>query len=133
MSTTKSQIFFYPSWVKFAGLALIVLAIGIFVFRIAQYGITDVVGLSAPVAFGLMMVFFSKEKIMDERCVFLKFKALAVSLPVTAVLVSAYNYSKNFNGYSIETDSWFSVSAFEALSVLLIIAIVHFYYFNARD
>lgn len=128
MNSVKSKMFFYPSWMKYAGMALIVFAIGIFVSRIVQFGITDLVGFSTPLAFGLMMIFFSKERVMDERNIYFKFKSIAISVPITAVLVSAYNYTKNFKGYSIGTDSWYSISAFESLSIMLLIAIAHYYY-----
>ncbi len=123
----------YPYWGRILGMVFIVAGIVIFLKRVFQYGIFDLSGASLPIGFGLMMVFFSKEKDFDERIAYLKFKALAVAVPVATILTMLINYSQNFQDYSIETDTWFSISAFEFLSIVLIIAIGWFYYLRYRE
>lgn len=128
-----SPVFIYPSGMKFLGLAMIFFAILIFVYRITTYNIMDTAGASFPIAFGLILIFFSREKDQDERTVYLKFKALALGVPLAAVITMGINYLHNFNGYSIETDSWYSISAFEYLTVALLLALVSFYYLRYKE
>ena len=123
----------YPRWTKWIGWALILWAVSFFLYRSLHYGVVDVVGASFPVAMGLILIFFSREKEFDERIVYLKFKSLALSVPMTAILVSLINYSRNFSSYSVETDSWYSISAFEFLSITLIVSIGLFHYLRYKE
>ncbi|WP_421871003.1 hypothetical protein [Marinoscillum sp.] len=123
MTKTGLPLFLYPSWMKVLGLLFIVGGLIIFFHRISQYDIIDFAGLSFPVAVGLTFIFFSRGKEFDERIVFLKFKALAIAVPLVAFATMLINYYFNFEGYSIEADSWFSISAFEYLSLTLIVAL----------
>jgi len=123
----------YPYWGRFFGLFLILIGILIFFVRVNRYDIVDLAGLSFPLAIGLMMVFFSKEKDFDERIAYLKFKSLTVAVPIAAIATMLINYVRNFTGYSIETDSWFSISAFEYLTMALLIAIGWFHYLKIRE
>ncbi len=133
MKNSFSSAFIYPYWMKIFGLLIILAGIGIFIYRISKFDILDLTGVSFPLAMGLVFIFFSKEKDFDERIAFLKFKALAVAVPIAAAIVMAINYSQNFQNYSIETDSWFSISAFEYLSITLLIAMGWFYYLKYKE
>ena len=133
MKKSMMPTFIYPRWSKLLGVIIIMIGIIIFLHRMFEYGIVDFAGGSFPVAIGLMIFFFSKEKDFDERTAYLKFKALASAIPVAAVITMVINYIKNFNGYSIETDSWFSISAFEYLSLTLAISIVWFQYLKLNE
>lgn len=133
MNKHSATIFIYPHWIKFFGLIFVFLTILLFSYRISLYGIVDFAGASFPVAIGLIMIFFSKEKTFDERIIYLKFKSLALSVPVAAVIVMGINYLENYDGYSFETDSWYSISAFEYLTITLTIAIGWFYYLRYRE
>jgi multisubunit Na+/H+ antiporter MnhB subunit len=93
----------------------------------------DFAGLSFPVAMGLIMIFFSREKVYDERIAYLKFRSLAAAVPLGALVAMLINYVQNYEGYSIETDSWYSISAFEYLSITLIIAIGWFQYLRVKE
>lgn len=130
---STSSIFIYPNKMKILGLVMIFLAIIVFMHRITTYAIVDVSAASFPIAFGLIMIFFSKEKDSDERTVYLKFKALALGVPLAAVIAMAINYGYNFKGYSIETDSWYSISAFEYLTLALLLALACFHYLKYKE
>lgn len=127
-----SSIFPYPHALKILGIAMIGFAVFMFVYRIMAYNIRDIAGASFPVAFGLILIFFSKEKEFDERTVYLKFKALAIGVPVAAAIVMLINYYFNF-GYSVETDRWYSISAFEYLSIALLFALAWFHYLKLKE
>ncbi len=133
MNTSKNLNFTYPFWIKILGVILILTGLGVFLFRSNVYEIEDFIGFSSPLSFGLMMIFFSKERVTDERTIYLKFKSLALAVPLAAILASIYNYSKNFKAYRINIDNWYSISAFEYLSITMLIALVTFHFLKARD
>ena len=133
MKKANIPIFLYPFWGKYAGLLIILFGFVVFFYRIIQYDIFDLTGVSFPVAIGLMMVFFTKEKDFDERVAYLKFKSLATAVPVAAIITMLVNYIENFSNYSIETDFWFSISAFEYLSIVLVIALGWFHFLKLKE
>lgn len=135
MSTKHStpSVFFYHNKMKILGVAMILFAILIFIYRITTFDIVDLAGASFPVGFGLMLIFFSKEKEFDERTVYLKFKALAIGVPMAALITMLINYFHNFSGYSIETDSWYSISAFEYLSIAMLLSLGWYQYLRIKE
>lgn len=130
---STSSIFVYPNKMKILGVIMIFLAVIIFIHRMTTYSIVDISAASFPIAFGLILIFFSKEKDSDERTVYLKFKALALGVPLAAVVAMVINYAYNFRGYSIETDSWYSISAFEYLTLALAFALACFHYLKYKE
>jgi len=132
MKKMASAPFIYPYWFRFLGLIVILVGMTVFLTRLYKYEIVDLSAAGFPVAMGLMFIFFSKEKTFDERIAYLKFKSLAVAVPVSAIIVMLINYSKNYGGYSIETDSWYSISAFEYLAIMLSLAIGWFQYLKIK-
>lgn len=133
MKKTAGLTFIYPFWGKIVGSIIIFIGIIIFLHRIIEYDIFDLSGGSFPVAIGLMMIFFSKEKDYDERIAYLKFKSLAAAVPVAGMITVLINYLENFNGYSIGTDSWYSISAFEYLTITMAIAIGWFHILKYKE
>jgi hypothetical protein len=133
MKRPGAPSFLYPSWGRAIGLIIMFLGIIIFLRRVFQYDIIDLAGGSFPLAMGLMMIFFSKEKDFDERIVYLKFKALAAAVPLAAVVTMIINYIKNYGDYSIENNAWFSISAFEYLTIVLAIAIGWLHYLKLKE
>ncbi|MEQ8473614.1 MAG: hypothetical protein RIC35_20620 [Marinoscillum sp.] len=131
----KSNIpnFTYPHWGRALGLIIIAMGIAIFTYRIIEFGIVDLHGASFPFAMGLMIIFFSRQRDFDERIAYLKFKSLAASIPLAAIIAMLINYSQNFVEYSIETDSWFSISAFQYLSIVMILALGWFHYLKIKE
>lgn len=133
MKKMGTPSFIYPYWGRVLGLIIILVGILIFLRRVIQYDIVDFTGASFPMAMGLMMIFFAKEKDFDERIAYLKFKSLAVAVPMAAVVTMIINYFENYAGYSIATDSWFSISAFEYLTITLAISIGWFNYLKYKE
>ncbi len=133
MNKSITPTFMYPGWFRILGIILILAGILVFVRRVVTYDIVDFAGGSFPVAMGLMMIFFAREKDFDERIAFLKLKALAAAIPIAAFITMGINYLENFEGYSIETESWFSISAFECLTITLLIAIGWFQYLKFKE
>jgi hypothetical protein len=133
MQKSVAPSFLYPYWTKVLGGLAILFGFIVFFYRLTAYQILDLGGLSSPVALGLIVIFFSKEKIYDERIAYLKFKSLAAAVPFGALVTMLINYSQNYAGYSIETDSWYSISAFEYLSITMLIAIVWFQYLRVKE
>ncbi len=126
MNRTVLPVFVYPYWMRLVGVALILLGIIIFYYRLSSFGIMDLAGFSSPVGMGLILIFFSREKDQDERIAQLKFRSLAAAVPIAAILTLILNYTQNVDQYSVSQDSWFSISAFEFLSVTMIIALFWF-------
>ena len=129
----STSFFIYPQWAKVLGAFFLLFALGGFFYRISQYDVFDLAGASFPFAMGLMLIFFSREKMVDERIAYLKFKALATAIPIAGLITMLINYRFNYAGYSIQTDSWFSISAFEFLSIALLLAIGNFYWLQHKE
>jgi hypothetical protein len=133
MKNSTSSLFIYPYWAKFFGYGIVLFAVITFIYRFSVYGIFDLAAFSLPFSFGLIALFFSKERENDERVVYLKFRSLAIAVPLAAVVVSLINYAVNFSNYNFETDSWFSISAFEYLSISLVFAIAIFHFLKTWE
>ena len=93
---------------------------------------------SAAIAAGLMMIFFSKEPINDERVQELKLKAVngAFSLSFTLTLIvnwfinRKFDLTRDFNG---ATSVWRSISAFDLIILTMVLALLLFHYWRAQD
>ncbi len=129
----SNNYFQYPYGFRYFGFGLMILSIVILAYRYFQFEILDLTSFCTPFAFALMFVFFAKEEINDERIVQLKFKALSQGIPIAALIFSGLDYLVNFHGYSIETDSWFTHSAFEYLSVAFLLSLSIFEFLKWRE
>jgi hypothetical protein len=93
---------------------------------------------SAAIAGGLMMIFFARESIHDERVNDLKLKALNAAFSVSFTLTLIVNWflnrdfdvTRDFDG---ATGSWRSISAFDLIILTMIAALVLFHYWRRRD
>ena len=93
---------------------------------------------SAAIAAGLMMIFFSKEPINDERVQDLKLKAVNAAFSVSFTLTLIVNWllnrefdiTRDFNGV---TGDWRSISAFDLIILSMVIAIALFHYWRFLD
>ena len=93
---------------------------------------------SAAIAGGLMMVFFSKETIDDERVRDLKLKAISAAFSASFALTLIVNWFLNrdfdprrdFDG---TTGVLRSISAFDLIIVTMVAAIGVFHYWRLRD
>lgn len=117
-----SQITFpYPSWTKPIALVLIFIwAPFSFLRKYFLFDLMDVEMAAQPICIGLVILFFSKGKVDDERIHYLKFRALAFA--VLNGLILSWLLTKvlyNWN-YSVKDSYSHPVSA----SVFIIITIV---------
>ena len=93
---------------------------------------------SAAVAGGLMMIFFSRERIHDERVQDLKLKALSAAFSVSFTLTLIVNWflnrdfhlDRDFDG---TTGVWRSISAFDLIVLTMVVALALFHYWRYRD
>jgi len=93
---------------------------------------------SAALAAGLMMIFFSKEAIHDERVQALKLTAVNAAFSVSFTLTLIVNWflnrdfdiTRDFDG---ATGTWRSISAFDLIIVTMTIALALFHYWRLRD
>ena len=93
---------------------------------------------SAAVAGGLLMIFFSREAIHDERVQDLKLKAIGAAFPASFSLTLIANWllnrefdiTRDFSGAS---GTWRSISAFDLMIVTMTVALGLFYYWRFQD
>jgi hypothetical protein len=93
---------------------------------------------SAAIAAGLMMLFFAKETINDERVQDLKLKAVnsAFSVSFTVTLIFNWFLNRNFDitrDFNGATGVWRSISAFDLIILTMTIAIVLFHRWRVQD
>jgi len=93
---------------------------------------------SAAVAAGLMVIFFSKERVHDERVQDLKLKAVhtafsvsfTITLIVNGFLNRDFDATRDFEG---TTAAWRSITAFDLIILTMIVALALFSYWRAQD
>lgn len=93
---------------------------------------------SAAVAAGLMMVFFSRESIDDERVQDLKLKAVSAAFSVgfTLTLIVNWFLNRDFDvtrDFDSTTSAWRSISAFDLIILTMVVALALFHYWRFRD
>jgi hypothetical protein len=93
---------------------------------------------SAAIAAGLMMIFFAREPIHDERVQDLKLKAVSGAFSVSFTLTLVFNWflnrdfdvTRDFDG---TTGIWRSISAFDLIILTMVIALGLFHYWRLQD
>jgi hypothetical protein len=93
---------------------------------------------SAAIAGGLMMIFFSREAIDDERVHDLKLKAVSAAFSASFALTLIVNWFLNrdfdprrdFDGVN---GVWRSISAFDLIIVTMVAALGLFHYWRVQD
>jgi hypothetical protein len=93
---------------------------------------------SAAIAAGLMMIFFSREAIHDERVQDLKLRAInaafSVSFTVTLIvnwfLNRDFDITRDFNG---AVGTWRSISAFDLIILTIATALMLFHIWRPQD
>lgn len=93
---------------------------------------------SAALAAGLMMIFFAREPIHDERVQDLKLKAISGAFSVSFTLTLIVNWflnrefdvSRDFDG---TTGTWRSISAFDLIILTMVVALGLFHYWRRQD
>ncbi|HRP58516.1 hypothetical protein [Agriterribacter sp.] len=124
----KQSSFPYSYWVKILGLLIIIAGVISFFRQYHKKGILDTNELAVGLSWGLVFIFFSKERTDDEMMHGLKFKALTRAIIVAFSITHLYNYLFLNWRFRREYDVILSVSAYQFLALTLIIATISFHY-----
>jgi hypothetical protein len=122
----------YSYWAKMLGLALILVGIASFFIQHHRKGIYDFNELAIGLSWGLVFIFFSKEKTEDEMMQGLKFKALTRALIIAFSITHLYNYLFLNWGFKRENGIILSISAYQFVALTLLIATACFYYLKRQ-
>ena len=128
----KQNAFPYSYWTKILGLTIIIAGVISFFLQYQRKGIFDSNELAIGFSWGLVFIFFSKEKPDDEMIHGLKFKALARAIIVAFFITHLYNYVFLNWRFKREHDIILSISAYQFLALTLIIATGSFYYLKRQ-
>lgn len=124
----KENSFPYSYWTKTLGVLIIIAGIVGFFWQYHKKEIYDFNELAVGLSWGLVFIFFSRERTDDEMIRSLKFKALAMAVIVAFSLTHLYNYV--FLNWRLKRahDIILSISAYQFLALTLVIATGYFYY-----
>lgn len=124
----KQNPFPYSYWTKILGVLIAIAGIVSFFQQYHKKGIYDFNELAVGLSWGLVFIFFSREKTDDEMIRSLKFKALTTAVIVSFSITHLYNYL--FLNWRLErkNDIILSISAYQFLALTLMIATGYFYY-----
>ena len=126
----KEKDFPWSYWTKLLGLLIIIAGIISFFLKHSRKGVYDFNDLAIGLSWGLVFIFFSKEKTDDEMVRSLKFKALTRSLIIAFFITHLYNFLYLNWYYKRNQDLLLSISAYQFLALTLIIATFSFYYYK---
>jgi hypothetical protein len=118
---------------KIVGILCILWGLYSFFSKYWRYQLLDINLITGLSCWGLIFIFFSKEKIDDERIHQLKFQALTWAVPVGLFITHLINY---FYLSLPEPDSGKliqSLSAYQALVIVLLLALGAFYFLKDRN
>jgi hypothetical protein len=121
-------VFAYSYHLKIVGILLILWGMYSFIANYWLHQIADLNLLTGLSSWGLVFIFFSKEKVDDERIHQMKFQALTWALPVGLFVTHLINY---FFLSQQEPDSdklYQSISAYQSLVIILLLAVSLFHY-----
>lgn len=126
------NIFTYSYRMKIVGTLLICWGIYAFFSKYRQYDLVDLNLLSSLSCWGLVFIFFSKEKIDDERVHQVKFQSLTWAVPVGLFITHLINYlfldrDEPGSGKLIG-----SISAYQSLVIILLLAFGLFHYLKYK-
>jgi hypothetical protein len=122
----------YSYWTKLLGLAVIVAGFVSFFLKYTKKGVFDLNELAIGFSWGLVFIFFSREKTDDEMIHALKFKALARAIIVSFFFTHLYNYFFLNWRFKREHDIILSISAYQFFALTLIIATISFYFLKRQ-
>lgn len=130
-----SQITFpYPSWTRSIALILIFIWAPFSFFRkYWAFDLIDIEMAAQPICIGLVILYFSREKIDDERIHYLKFRALAFAVInglLISWLITKYLYDWN---YTVKEDLIHPISTSIFLIITVIVAYARLFYLKATS
>lgn len=127
------SVFAYSYRMKVVGVLLILWGIYSFFSKYWQSDLVDLNLISSLTCWGLVFIFFSKEKVDDERVHQAKFQALTWSVPAGLFITHTINYfllSKPEPDSQIVIDS---ISAYHSLAMILLLALGLFHYLKFKN
>lgn len=124
----KQNSFPYAYWVKILGIAVVLSGIVLFFAKRHKMGIWDFNELATGMSWGLLFVFFSREKADDEMIHSLKFRALTMAVISAFSITHLYNYLFLNRRLERPDGILLSISAYQFLALTLLIATGCFYY-----
>lgn len=124
----RQNSFPYSYWAKILGLVIIAAGIASFFQQYYKKGVFDYNELAVGASWGLVFIFFSREKTDDEMMQGLKFKALTRAIIIAFFITHLYNYLFLNWRYKRANDLILSISAYQFLALALAIATASFYY-----
>jgi hypothetical protein len=124
----QNNSFPYSFSAKILGIVIIMAGVVMFFLKYARKGIFDFNELAIGFSWGLVFVFFSKERTDDEMMQGLKFRALARAIVTSFFATHIYNYL--FLNWRFERPDGIilSISAYQFLAITLVVATALFYY-----
>lgn len=128
----KHNSFPYSYWTKILGLLIIIAGVISFFRQYHEKGVFDINELAMGLSWGLVFIFFSKERADDEMIHSLKLKALTRAIIIAFSITHLYNYLFLNWRFSREHDMILSVSAYQFLALTLLIATISFHYLKHR-
>jgi hypothetical protein len=124
----QNNPFPYSFWAKILGLAIIAAGVFMFFLKYQRKDIFDFNELAVGFSWGLVFIFFSKERTDDEMMQGLKFRALARAIIISFFATHLYNYL--FLNWKLERPDGIilSISAYQFLAITLLVATGIFYF-----
>ncbi|UYQ93622.1 hypothetical protein MKQ68_00720 [Chitinophaga horti] len=122
----------YAYWTKVLGGLIMLAGVFSFFFQHHRRHVYDFNDLAVGLSWGLVFIFFSKERTDDEMVQSLKFKALTRSIIIAFFATHMYNYF--FLNWQFERGKGniLSLSAYQYLALTLLLATGYFYWLKRR-
>ncbi len=130
---TLVPIFYYSYRMKLVGIICILWGWYSFFSKYWQYQVWDINLITALSCWGLIFIFFSKEKIDDERIHQFKFQALTWAVPMGLFVTHLINYFFLSPEEPNSSKLIQSLSAYESLLIILLLALGVFYFLKSRN
>lgn len=127
------NLFAYSHKMKVLGLMLILWGIYSFVSKYWQHNLVDLNLMASLACWGLVFIFFSKEKIDDERVHQAKFQALTWSVPAGLFITHLINYVALSKAEPDSVTLIDSISAYQSLALILLLAFGMFHYLKLKN
>ncbi len=111
------------------GLLLSLFALGAIAYEWIVHNRFGVQSLYGHLSIGLLFIYLSTPRMLDERIQFLKFKSLAIGFVIGLIGVNLLNYLITFpDGYQTE-----AISSYTFALICLVIAFITFFVLQTRE
>lgn len=126
------NVFAYSYKMKIVGTLLIGWGIYAFFSKYRQYNLIDLNLLASLSCWGLVFIFFSKEKTDDERIHQVKFQSLTWAVPAGLSITHLINYFFLSRDEPVSGKLIGSISAYQSLVIILLLAFGLFHYLKYK-